>query len=396
MQRAVRQQQKLFRFDADIVALLRHRQGHAEGKFSVVFKYGVGPSRTETFTVRRIGNARHRRAPGLGTSRRVGYEHARPKQLGQNLHVRRFRAACAGAGELEERLVELAALDGELIEARILRRNRLGVIPVCAFMALRVERLHDQRFFLGRADVDAGAAAVAVERRYLHAEFIPFQALADGLFRREISRSRLLFISRYQVRADSGVRANEGAAVALDAVFNDPFRHRRSNASLFIFRRTQGIRTVGILDKFADGNRIAQLSVRRFDDFRNEIGQTAFGLRRIRRQVLPAFRHVDGDEARNAPVHGGLVHGNDGFALCQIRLGNSFFHVADGVFNRQDFRQLEEGSLQNRIGPVAAETDFFGDLRRVNRIETQSLFGNLPLYLIAQMLIQLFGAPAAV
>ena len=94
--------------------------------------------------------------------------------------------------------MELAAFDGEFIESRMFFRECLGIIPVDAFMTLRFQRLHGQG--LSRAGIDAGTAAVAVERRNLDAEFIVFQALADGFLGLEVSRSLGFFVSRYQIR----------------------------------------------------------------------------------------------------------------------------------------------------------------------------------------------------
>ena len=119
---AFRQGQEFFRFHDDGFTLLIHGEGHTEGKFGVIFKDRVRPSRTEAFVVRRVRNARHSRAPSLGTTRRIGNDHTRSKELRQKFHVRRFSTAGAGTIELEERLVELAAFNGEFIEARFFYR----------------------------------------------------------------------------------------------------------------------------------------------------------------------------------------------------------------------------------------------------------------------------------
>jgi|GEM_PF-3840728 len=264
---------EFFRFDADGIALLFHGQGHAEGEFSVIFEDRVRPSRPEAFAVRRIRDTGHCRAPSLGTARSVGDDHARPEELSQDLHVCRFRTTCTCAVEFEERLMELAAFDGEFIEGRMFFRECLGIIPVGAFMTLRFQRFHRQG--LSRAGIDAGTAAVAVERRNLDAEFIIFQALANGFLGLEVSRSFCFFISRYQVRTDGSVRADQGAAVTLDAFFQVPFRNVRCDAAFFIFRRTQGVRPVGIGHKFTDWNGITELQVSRFDDFLDEVRNIA-------------------------------------------------------------------------------------------------------------------------
>ena len=156
--------QKLFRLQTQIHALLIHGQGHAERKFRIIFEDRIRPCRAVAVGIRRVGQTRHGGSPCLRTAGRVGNEHALAEELRQDLHVRRFGTTCAGAGEFEKRLVELAALDGELVEGRFLPAERYGKFPIFVFMKLRVERFHDEGFFLRRAGVDAALAAVAVKR----------------------------------------------------------------------------------------------------------------------------------------------------------------------------------------------------------------------------------------
>ena len=291
--------------------------------------------------------------------------------------------------------MELAAFDGEFIESRMFFRECLGIIPVDAFMTLRFQRLHGQG--LSRAGIDAGTAAVAVERRNLDAEFIVFQALADGFLGLEVSRSLGFFVSRYQIRTDSGVRADQGAAVTLDAFFQVPFRNGRCDAAFFIFRRAQGVGTVGIGDEFTDRDGITELQVSRFDDFLDEFRNIA-GIfdDGVRRQVFPCFRYSDFDDIRNAAVDGSLVHGDDLFAFGQIGLGNGVFHVFHGIVDGQDVGQFEESCLQDRIGAVAAQADFFGDLGGIDDIEADVLGSELAFYFIAEVVGDVVFIPAAV
>ena len=74
-------------------------------------------------------------------------------------------------------------------------------------MTLGIEGFHGQS--LGRASVCTGAAAVAVERRNLNAEFIIFETFADGFLRLEAFRAVGFFFCRQEVRTDNGVRADQ-------------------------------------------------------------------------------------------------------------------------------------------------------------------------------------------
>ena len=66
---------------------------HAKSVFGVVFKKGIGPSRTMASGILRVRHARCGTAPDGGAARSVGNHHAVTKELGYELGVRRFTAA---------------------------------------------------------------------------------------------------------------------------------------------------------------------------------------------------------------------------------------------------------------------------------------------------------------
>ena len=73
------------------------RQPEAHAKLGIVFEQRIGPGRP---TARRIlgpGRGGQVAAVNGGTTGGVGDHHAATKQLCNNLQVRRFPAACAGA-----------------------------------------------------------------------------------------------------------------------------------------------------------------------------------------------------------------------------------------------------------------------------------------------------------
>src|SRR5690606_30536946 len=86
-------------------------QIHAVTELGVVLKQGVGPAWPLPILVEGVGAGGCAAAVDGGAACGVGNNHSVAEQLGGQLNVGRFAAACAGAGELEQRLPELASLD---------------------------------------------------------------------------------------------------------------------------------------------------------------------------------------------------------------------------------------------------------------------------------------------
>ena len=262
-------------------------------------------------------------------------------------------------------------------------------------MTLGIEGFHGQS--LSRTSVCTGAAAIAVERRNLNAEFIIFEAFADGFFGLEAFRAVGFFFSRQEVRTDDSMRADQGAAVTLNALIDIPFRNLGSDAAFFVLRRAERIGTVSVRNEFADRNRIANLKVRRFDDVLNEIRNVARIFDdRIGREVFPFCRNFDFNEVRDAAVDSCLVHGNDLFAFREVGLSDSVFHMFNSIIDGHDVSQFEEGCLEDRIGTVAAETDFFGDLSRIDDVEFNVVCSQLAFNLVAEVVGNIRFIPVAV
>jgi hypothetical protein len=90
---------------------LRSGQVHAKAELSVVLKQGVLPCRAVAVLVDGVRRGRSRTAPDGGAAGGIGDVHLVAEELGSQLGIRSFAAAGAGAGELKQRLLELAALD---------------------------------------------------------------------------------------------------------------------------------------------------------------------------------------------------------------------------------------------------------------------------------------------
>ena len=137
-------------------------QQHAQTVLGIVLEQGVRPRRPATLCVHRIRRRSGRTAPDGRATRGVRDVHAIAEQLGDQLGVRRFGAAGAGAGELQQRLLELAALDRGILERRLLGHVVNAVVEHVLLRQLAFRGHHRQR--VGGAHVHAHAAAHAVER----------------------------------------------------------------------------------------------------------------------------------------------------------------------------------------------------------------------------------------
>ena len=144
---------------------------HTQTIFSIVFEQGVSPGRTMTLMVLGVRHGRSGSTPNGGAARSVSNHHAVTIELGYQFSIRSFAAACAGTGELKQRLFELAALNGVFIHRVGLCRDLLDAIfPSIFQMFLGSKRHHDKGFFLSRASVYTVAAALAVHGGNHHAE----------------------------------------------------------------------------------------------------------------------------------------------------------------------------------------------------------------------------------
>ena len=81
---------------------------HAETELRIVLEERVRPRRTPTVLALRVRRGGQVAAVDRGAARGVGDEQPVAADLGEELHVRRFAAARARAGELEQRTLELA------------------------------------------------------------------------------------------------------------------------------------------------------------------------------------------------------------------------------------------------------------------------------------------------
>ena len=168
------------------------------------------------------------------------------EQLGEQLDVGGFAAAGAGAGELKQGLLELGTLDGVAGHVRLVARwqtlasakSQVGAprASICG-----MQGLHGQsalfRSWRGRLP-RRSRSRVQSCGVHLHAELhSPSSSLPVAGTGHEGFGSAGQFLVIGQHGADGGVRADQGALAALDAVFGHPFGHVNGHTALFTARR---------------------------------------------------------------------------------------------------------------------------------------------------------------
>lgn len=79
----------------------------------------------------------------------VGNEHSVTEKAGDQVDVRCFTTACAGAGKFKVRRFKLGAADSEFIHRIFLAGERDGIIPVFLLVKLRFKTGFMTRAFFG-------------------------------------------------------------------------------------------------------------------------------------------------------------------------------------------------------------------------------------------------------
>src|SRR5699024_1785883 len=135
-------------------------QVHTEAMLGVVLEEGVSPSGTLSgHVVDGVGRGSSGAAPDGGASGSVGDEHMLAEQLGDQTAVAGLGTACAGAGELQQGLTELAVLHIDGFSSSLGLQVDVGsaVIEHSLLSSLALLGLHGDS--LGGADSYALAAA---------------------------------------------------------------------------------------------------------------------------------------------------------------------------------------------------------------------------------------------
>ena len=96
-----------------------------------------------------------------------------------------------------------------------------------------------------------------------------------------------------------------------------------------------------------------------------------------------------------ALIDSGVVHAYDLLAFFAVSLVDRFLHLLDGFVERNHVRDLEEGTLHNRVR-AAAQSEIHRDLRRVDDVEVDLVLGQVFLHVVGQRLLGRLGIVDAV
>ena len=373
-------------------------QQHAIAVLGVVLKERVVPGRAVTFGVGGVGSGRGGVAPDRGATGGVGHKHAVAKELRHQAGVAGLGAAGAGAGELKQRLGKLAELDVGLDQVALLGDVGLAVVEDLLLVELLADVDHGERALGALADADA--AAHAVERGDGQRVLGGVGALGAEKFEQvgALGSSRSLLVGQ-RVGPDGGVRADVGAAVALDALGLIPVRDLDAHAALLVGRGAQLPLAVGVVHEDRDGQAVAVHAAHRLHDGAHLLDQLgpadeSLGLG-VGGGVGPAGGHVDLDQGGSAHLDGLVVLIDHVLALLEVGVGGGVLHVLEGVLLGQDLGQREEGGLQDGVGALA-HPHLDRQVDGVDGVELDVVLGDVALGLGVEVALELVHAPLAV
>ena len=371
---------------------------HAVAVLRIILEQGVGPCRAATLFVGAVGGSCAGAAPDGGTTGGVGNVHTVAEELGDQTCVAGFGAACAGTGELKQRLLELAALDGQILD--LVLRSDLGNHVVEHVLLCQLALLRDHGDGLGRADADADAAAHAVQRGNGHGELIDTLALA-GLDRTDLcalGSGSGLSLGEHE-GTDGGVRADKGAVVALDALVGVPFGNGDGNAALLVSGSAQLKLAVHMIDEGGNRQAVAVHLVDGEEDVLDHLHEFRLALKLVLDDNVlsggPGSGNLDLDIGGGAGVDGVPVLLDNVHALLGVGMLGSVLHVLDGVCFRHDLGQREEGGLEDGVGALA-HADLDGKVNGVDGVELNVVLCDVALRVRMEVMLQLGHIPLAV
>ena len=384
-------------------------QEHTVTELCVILEQGVSPCRTLAFLVGGVRSGRLGTCPDGGAARCICNVHSVAEELSYKLSIRSFAAACACAGEFEQRLLELGALNGGFLELLVnlglVGNLGYSVVEYRLLIHLGLDGLHHESALAlvlcaCRADVRTYAAAGAVQGGYCHGVLHTGQL--HCVLDLNGSRSSRSLVSGHDNRTDNCVRANECTLVTLDTVLGNPLGNVNSDTALLICSGTLGECTVNDvhINEGGYGDLVAALCVYGDLNLVDEINQElvvalSLVLGELALAVSPGSRNVYLDDLACALVDSGVVHVDDIVALLGKGLVRHLLHVGDSVLGRNDVCDGEERGLEHGVGLVA-QTDLSCHLVSVDDIEVNIVLCDVSLYGCGELLVQLVNCPVAV
>ncbi len=203
---------------------------HTHAVLGVVLEQRVRPRRAMALLVHRVRRRSRRSTPNRRTTRGVGDVHMVAVELRDKTRVRRLCATGAGARELKQRLLELAAAQGLVLDRRLVGNLGHAVVENALLSHFALGAHHGKR--VEGTSAYAHAAAHAVERGNRERVLQVFRLALHGQNFQTSRRCGDFFVGQAE-RANSGMRTHERAAVALGALLGIPLGNGDGNAALF-------------------------------------------------------------------------------------------------------------------------------------------------------------------
>ena len=394
--------QSLYFLDGNIAEVLLSIE-NTKAELGVIFKQGVSPCGTKALLINGVRSCRGRTSPDRRTSSSIGNEHAIAEQLSGQLGVRSFAAACTGAGELKQRLLELAALNSGVLEFFVdfwFNRQVEAIGKYFLLLGLAVQGCQRQSLvaLLTRAYIDTASATGAVHHRNSHTELV---ARHTGHIQQlGCSGSLGSFVRSHNDRTDNCMRTNIRTEVTLNTIVRVPNRNINSDTAFLVSRGAYREHTVYIFLKGGNRKLVASLTI---DSVLN-IGyifyqrrclalNNALGL--LINCISPGSGNFNFLYFLCAALNSLIVHVDDSFTLLPVGFQGSVFHILNSLVSGDNVSQLEESGLQDGID-AAAQTDLLAQLHAIDDIELNVVLLHILLVSSRQSLFNLCLIPSAV
>ena len=367
----------------------------AEAELRVVLEQRVRPGRAAAAGVLGVGRGGQVAAVDRRATGGIGDEQAVAEELGEQFQIGSFAAAGAGPGELEQRLHELRGLHvvAQHLAVGVRQVEEEGEVLALGF-AQRELRHHVDGFaarvalVLGGADLHAELAAGAVLRRDLqrveHAGIFARLELGGLEGGGRVGES----VGRENLRPDRGVRADDGALVALDADVGLPDRDFLGDVALFPLGGAG--RPDAIDREGAHGQQVALAAEHQRGDTLDEVRGV---FRDDRVQAMGRGRRVrigDLDQVGECAVHGLVVALDHGLAAFAVGFLDGVFDGGDRLVLRQDAGDGEITRLHDRVD-AAGHAAVAGDGAGVDGVEREIFQDDLLLDLARQVFPSVVG-----
>ena len=191
------------------------------------------------------------------------------------------------------------------------------------------------------------------------------------------------------------MRADVGAAVALDAARGVPLGDAGSDRALFKGRKAQLDGAVLVTLKGADGETVPLLAVDRLQQLFNDRRFTGAALFWFVFGVKPGIGDFNLHEHRAAVFDRSDVAVNDLVPLREEGFPHGVRHIFLRLLDRDEIDEVEEGRLERDVD-VAAEPVLLGDLGGVDDVEIRLFPRELAADVGGNLVFKLLRLPRAV